>query len=206
MNPMSTITPTPPLPSPAPGMPPHLYRMTIDEYERIVDGLDDSRVELIDGYLVRKMGKKPPHVSSVKKAFRALIGMLPRGWTWQLESPVRIPDFDEPKPDITILRGSDDDYETRTPEAGDVGLLTEVSDTTLARDRGEKLLAYAKGGIPVYWIVNLVDRRVEVYSNPGPAGYASREDFPPGQEVPVVIGGVEVGRIAVSDILPRQRS
>jgi Uma2 family endonuclease len=83
--------------------------------------------------------------------------------------------------------------------------LTGVSDTTLARDRGEKLVAYAKGGIPVYWIVNLVDRRVEVYTDPGPAGYAARVDFLPGQDVPVVIGGVEVGRIAVSDILPRQR-
>src|SRR3954468_14860344 len=102
MNLMSTITSMQPPLSPAPGVPLDLYRMTVDEYERIVGGLDDSRVELIDGFLVRKMGKKPPHVSSVKKAFKALLGILPSGWTWQMESPVRIPDFDEPEPDIAI--------------------------------------------------------------------------------------------------------
>src|SRR5262249_30174323 len=139
-------------------------------------------------------------------AFKALIGILPPGWTWQIESPVRIPDFDEPAPDLAILRGSDEDFEARTPEAVNVGLGIEVSESTLDRDRGEKLLAYAKGGIPVYWIVNLVDRQIEVYTNPGPAGYASRVDFRPGQEVPVVIGGIEVGRIHVDAILPRQQA
>jgi len=83
-----------------------------------------------------------------------------------------------------------------------VALLVEVSETTLARDQGKKLAAYAKAGIPVYWIVNLVENQVEVYSSPGPDGYQSRQDFKPGQDVPVVIEGVEVGRIAVADILP----
>ena len=84
----------------------------------------------------------------------------------------------------------------------DVALLVEVSESTLDRDQGEKLLAYATGNIPVYWIVNLVDDQVEVYTGPGPAGYRSRQDFKPGQTVPVVIDGHEVGRIAVADILP----
>ncbi len=197
---MSAIILTPPTLPLAPWVPPAFYRMTVNEYERVVDGLDDSRVELIDGYLVKKMGKNPPHVWSVKKVFEALDKMLPTGWTWQLESPIRIPNFDEPEPDLAILRGSDDDYEARMPGPGDVGLVVEVSHTTLDRDQGLKLTAYAKGGIPVYWIVNLV----EVYTNPGPAGYASRQDFFPGQDVSVVIAGVEIGRIAVADILPRQ--
>ena len=61
---------------------------------------------------------------------------------------------------------------------------------------------YGAAGIPVYWIVNLMDRQVEVYTGPGPDGYASREDFREGTDVRVVIDGVEVGRIAVADILP----
>jgi hypothetical protein len=88
------------------------------------------------------------------------------------------------------------------PESKDAVLLVEVSETTLDRDQGPKLLAYARSGIPIYWIVNLVDNQIEVYCQPTPDGYRSRHDFKPGQDVPVVIDGVEVGRIAVSAILP----
>ena len=73
---------------------------------------------------------------------------------------------------------------------------------TIRRDRGEKQTLYAATGIPVYWIVNLKNRQVEVYTGPGPDGYASRNDFVEGHDVPVMIGGIEVGRIAVADILP----
>jgi Uma2 family endonuclease len=164
--------------------------------------LDDSRVELIDGYVVRKMPKKPPHIWAVRRTFELLPPLLPQGWTWWKEDPVRIPDFDEPEPDLAVLRGSAADYRIRIPDASDVAMLIEVAETSLYRDRGEKLTAYAKGGIAVYWIVNLIDRQVEVYTGPGSAGYASRVDFIPGQLVPVVINGVDVGQIAVSDILP----
>jgi Uma2 family endonuclease len=83
-----------------------------------------------------------------------------------------------------------------------VALLIESSETSLARDQGPKLSNYAKAGIPVYWISNLVDNQVEVYSQPGPDGYQAHVVFKPGQDVPVVIDGVEVGRIAVAALLP----
>jgi Uma2 family endonuclease len=66
-----------------------------------------------------------------------------------------------------------------------------------------KLTIYGSQGVPMYWIVNVKDRQVEVYTNPGPDGYATRDLFKPGESVPVVIDGIEVGRIAVADILPR---
>jgi Uma2 family endonuclease len=179
-----------------------LYRMTVDEYERIGGMLDDDRVELIDGYLVKKMSKNPPHIWTVQTIYSFLAGMLPSGWTWRKEDPVRIPDFDEPEPDVSVLRGSNDDFNVRLPEPRDVALVIEASETTLDRDQGPKLSAYAKAGIPVYWIVNLVENQVEVHSNPGPDGYKSRQDFKPSQDVPVVIDGAEVGRIAVAAILP----
>jgi Uma2 family endonuclease len=197
---MSTITPTQSTPS-APLASPDVYRFTIDEYERMAGVLDGSRVELIDGYLVRKMPKKPPHIWAVMCLVETIPSLLPPGWTWRKEDPVRIPAFDEPEPDFAVLRGSAEAYRDRIPNASDVVLLVEVAETTLARDRGEKLTAYAKGGIAVYWIVNLVDRQVEVYTGPGSDGYSSRVDFTAGQHVPVVIDGVEVGRIAVSDML-----
>ena len=92
---------------------------------------------------------------------------------------MRIPDFDEPEPDVAIVRGTDDDYKHRRPGPDEVGLLVEVSEATLDRDRNEKLPADAKGRIPIYWIINLVARQVEVYTDPGPDGYRSSQIFTP---------------------------
>ncbi len=148
-----------------------------------------------------RRSKKPSHIWAVMRIVEAMPSLLPPGWTWRKEDPVRIPAFDEPEPDVAVLRGSAEDYRDRIPDASDVALLVEVAETTLARDRGEKFAAYARGGIAVYWIVNLVDRQVELYTGPGLDGYTSRVDFTAGEHVPVVIDGVEVGRIAVSDML-----
>jgi Uma2 family endonuclease len=180
---------------------PSVYRISVDEYERMAGMLHDERVELIDGFLVKKMGKNPPHVWSVDTIAEIMKAMTP-GWWCRQEAPVRIPDFDEPEPDVSVVRGPRDDYRNRIPAATDVALLVEVSETTLDRDQGPKWDAYAKGRIPVYWIVNLVDRQVEVYTDPGPNGYATCRIFLPGQEIPVVIEGVEVGQIAAAAILP----
>jgi Uma2 family endonuclease len=198
---MSTIAPPQPTTSPA-SFPttPGLYRFTVDEYERMI--LDDPRVELIDGQVVKKMPKTPEHGFTTKQVLKALERQLPAGWTCRKEEPVRIPEYDEPEPDVSIAQGSDEDYRHRTPGPADVALVVEVSLSTLASDRGKQLLAYARGGIPVYWIVNLVDRRVEVYTNPGPGGYGLCEIYKPGQTVPIIIGGRQLGQIAVDDILP----
>jgi hypothetical protein len=77
----------------------------------------------------------------------------------------------------------------------------EVSDTTLANDR-KMVLTYAATGVPVYWIVNLVERQVEVYTSPAADGYGVRLDYLPGQEVPVILDGTVVDHIRVSEILP----
>ncbi|MGP0062403.1 MAG: Uma2 family endonuclease, partial [Isosphaeraceae bacterium] len=137
---------------------PRPHRITVDEYDRIIEAgalEDPSRVELIDGYMVDKMSKNAAHRWTTKEVLKALDSRLPAGWTSQKEDPVRIPDYDEPEPDVAIIRGTDADYEFRLPTAADVALLVEVSDSTLVQDRSKKLTAYAKGKIPVYWIVNL---------------------------------------------------
>jgi Uma2 family endonuclease len=203
---MSTATATQPtVSSPAPLATPPLHRITVDEYERIIEAgalEDPSRVELIDGYMVDKMGKKAEHRWTTKEVNKALDSRLPRGWTSQKEEPVRIPGYDEPEPDIAIIRGSDADYRHRIPTAADVALVVEVSEATLSQDRGKKRSAYAKGRIPAYWIINLVARQVEVYTRPVKGVYQTRKDFLPGQQVPVTIGGQRLRPIAVDDILP----
>jgi Uma2 family endonuclease len=181
---------------------PDVRRLTVDEYERIVDQLDDDRVELIDGYLVTKMPKKPPHVWSVDSVEELLRDRIAANFCLRRESPVRIPDYDEPEPDVTVVRGPRATYRTRHPGPEDVALVVEVSDSTYDRDRGPKWVSFAKAGIPVYWIVNLVARQVEVYTRPGKNGYRTRKDYRPGQHIPIMIGGVKLPPIAVDGILP----
>lgn len=202
---MSTVTPSPPVVSTPPILTSFVpRRITVDEYERIIQSgslNEPKKVELVDGYMVTKMSKSPEHAFSTKEVVKAFDRTLPPGWTWRQEQPVRIPEYDEPEPDIAVVRGSDADYRHRIPDVADVGLLVEVSRTNVSTDRQQGNL-YGRAGVPVYWIVNLVDRRVEVYTDPGPTGFASRSDFASGQQVPVVIDGAQVGRIAVDDILP----
>jgi Uma2 family endonuclease len=120
---------------------------------------------------------------------------------------VEIDDDSVPEPDLSIVRGASRDYSQRHPKACDVALLIEVSDSSLAEDRGDKLQTYASAGVPVYWIVNLPNRRIEVYTEPNgaatPPHYHKSQFFCPGDEVPIVLDGVEVGRLNVSDVLPQ---
>jgi hypothetical protein len=96
-----------------------------------------------------------------------------------------------------LYRMGVDEYETLVKSGA---LKSRLDDRTLATE------VYGPATIPVYWIVNLADRQVEVYTDPGPAGYLSTEVFPEGQSVPVVIDGQALGLIAVSDILPSERT
>jgi Uma2 family endonuclease len=162
-------------------------------------------VELIDGYMVVKIGKSAEHGFATKKAIKTLEARLQPGWSWRSEQPVRIPDYDEPEPDVTIVRGTDEDYAHRIPDPADVGLLIEVSLTTLDQDRGKKLSSYAACGIPVYWIINLAERQVGVYSRPEQNAYRLRVDYRSGQSVPIVVDGHEIGQVPVDQILPSQQ-
>ena len=100
-----------------------------------------------------------------------------------------------------VVRGSIRDYARRSPEPADVALVAEVSDSSLGEDRKQALL-YARAGIPIYWTVNLVDRQVEVYTDPSPAGYQARQDYHDGDSITLTIGGCQPETIAVNDILP----
>ncbi len=193
---MSTITTQQPAQS-SPSPP-----MTVDEFEQLEDSLGDERVELIDGRVIERGEMKPPHVLATELVKGSIQPMLPSDRFIREDKPVRIPDFNEPFPDLAVAHGNPRAYAKRHPGPGDISLLIEVSDTTLSKDRGEKLINYSRSGIPVYWIINLVDRQIEVYSVPRPNGYASPDVYRPGQHVPVVLDGETVGQIAVDDLLP----
>jgi Uma2 family endonuclease len=187
-----------------------LYRMTLEKYEAMVQsGLftRHDRFHLVEGLLLTKMTMNPPHASVCTTTEAAIQVVLPTGWHLRGQKPLRIPSrVSEPEPDIVVARGNPKDYLKRHPEPEDVALVVEVADSSLEEDRTIMLRAFGGGGVVRYWIVNLVDLQVEVYSQPSgpdePIGYRNCEVFRPGQQIPVVIGDIQVGQIAVDDVLP----
>jgi Uma2 family endonuclease len=204
---MSTVAanePTLAVPGASASRPAH-YRFTVAQFNQMLrDGTirDQDKVELIDGLVVAKVSKNPPHVIAGKLLFSALQGILPTGWHPSKDDDVVISDHDQPQPDIAVVRGGPRDYPKGHPTSADIALAVEISESTLASDRSVKLPRYAAANIPVYWIVNLVQGQVEVYTDPSGGRYQGHMVFKRGEEIPVVIDGQVVGRIAVSDILP----
>ncbi len=180
---------------------------TADEYCRMIEvGVikPDERLELLDGYLVLKMPQNLPHRSAVSRLTTRLAPRLPVAWWLQTQYPISA-GIGTPEPDGVILRGSDANYDARVPVAADFGIVIEVSDSTLVLDRSGKGRLYARAGIPVYWIVNVVDRQIEVYADPdataNPPTYATRTDYAVGDAVPVVLDGQQVATIPVADLI-----
>jgi Uma2 family endonuclease len=163
---MSLGPSAPPLPALA--LPCPLRRFTVDEYHRLLQvGIleEGDPVELLDGFLVLKTRASPPQNVSLGLLEDLLNDLLPAGWFRRVRSAVTTPDS-EPEPDLAIVRGQRRDYGKRHPGPQDLALVIEVSDSSLARDRNVKAPLYARASIPVYWIVNLIDRRVEVHTEP----------------------------------------
>ena len=185
-----------------------IWRLTVEKYHRMIDaGIlgDDDPVELLEGWLVEKMSKNPPHRVATGLTRGQLAGSLPAGWHVDTQEPITTGDS-EPEPDVAVIRGNPRDYAERHPGAADVALVVEVADATLQRDRTTKKRVYARAGVTVYWIVNLVDRSVEVDADPtGPAAkpdYRARTDHPESGSVAFHVEGREVATIAVRDLLP----
>ncbi len=202
---MSTMAPTQPalsLPLPPPE---EVVRITVDRYEQMIESGslgEDDPIELLNGVMVWKMPKSPQHSAVTRRCVRTIERSLPPGWHVHKEDPVRIPDYDEPEPDIAVVRGDDDLYLNRHPGPGDIALIVEIADSSLRRDRGEKREIYARAGIPAYWIINLVDRQIEIYSGPTTAAYPPPTILKASDSVELMIEGRSAGRIAVADLIP----
>lgn len=181
--------------------------MSVTEYEKLTELghlTKADQVELLEGFVVHKMPINPPHEFSTNALFRRLDRLLV-GWTVRCQTSIRLPES-KPEPDVSVARGDERDYASRSPSSSDLGLVIEVADSSLDRDQRDKARIYARDKIPVYWVVNLVDRRVEVNTNPNGPGddprYHTLRVFPEGTVVPVELDGVSVGDISVDDILP----
>src|SRR5262249_3408415 len=117
-----------------------LYQFTVDRYERMAaSGIltEDDRVELLDGLVVTKMTKGEPHPAALIDTRDRLLPLIPPGWHVRTEAPVRTTNFDEPEPDVAIVRGKARDYVAlnRPPDATEIALVIEIAESSLARDR-----------------------------------------------------------------------
>ena len=183
-------------------------QFTLDEYHHLIEigfFTSDDKIELINGLLVNKMSQNDPHCFVVDVLSEIFQGLLPEGLTVRCQLPVIISDDSEPEPDGAIVLGPKRRYAKGRPTHKDVALIIEVAESSLRFDQKVKLPLYARDRILTYWIINLIDFRVEVYTRPiggkNPT-YRQRDDYGPDDRVPVVIAGETVGEIAVKDLLP----
>ncbi len=184
------------------------HRLTVAQYQKMIDTgvlTEDDRVELLEGYMVVKMPANPPHDSTVMRLNRLFVRMVPDDYRVRCQNGSSLPNS-RPEPDFTVVRGDDHTFDTRHPQPHEIILVIEVSDSSLPTDRVDKNRIYARVHIHQYWVVNLVDEQIEVYTDPtGPQSapvYRRRQDFTRGMAVPVELDGRVVGWVSVDEVLP----
>jgi len=188
------------------------HRITVEEYHRMAEaGIfgPEPRLELLEGVLIDKMTKNPPHILATDLLDDLFHHLLPRGsgYCISMGNPVTIEDRDgEPEPDAMILRGNLRDYTGRRRNPADAALVVEVANTSYAYDRFSKWVTYAGARVPIYWIVDLGQRRLEIHSQPAGQGetayYGLTQILGQDDEVALVLDGREIARFAVREILP----
>jgi Uma2 family endonuclease len=196
-------------PSPVP-------RITVDQYhEAIAGGMlpECAPFELLDGVLVWKdrsrcgdnlMSHDPRHANAVARLHHLNRRLDDKKYVVRAQLPVTIPEWNEPEPDLAIARGNTGTFAARHPGPSELLAAMEVSHSSLRFDRSTKLRKYAGAAIPQYWIVNLPENQIEVYTEPKPSdgSYGNRQDFRPGQTVRLLLDESETLDVAVADILP----
>jgi Uma2 family endonuclease len=189
--------------------PPYPVRkFTVSEYHRLIQArllTEDDPVELLEGWIVPKMPRNPPHDGTIGLIQEVLRSQLPVGWCLRIQSAITLSES-EPEPDLVIAAGTARQYVTRHPLPQDLALVIEVADSSLDRDRHDKGRIYSRAALAVYWIVNLVDDRIEVYTAPSGPGltpsYQQRQDYQRADSVPLVLAGQTITQIAVHELLP----
>ncbi len=178
------------------------------EYDRLVEAEilgPADRIELLGGEMVVKEPQYSSHATAIRLVARALRRVFGEGWDVGVQLPVALDMESEPEPDVSVVEGDPRDYREAHPERP--VLIVEVSLSRVAFDREHKGSLYARAGISDYWIVNIPERRVEIYREPVPdAGalfgwrYGRAISLGPDQAVSPL--AAPEARIAVADLLP----
>lgn len=182
-----------------------LRRFSVAEYHKMIESgiLDsDEPVELLEGWVVEKMPQNPPHSGSVRRVQRRVARVLPANWTMSVQSPITLSES-EPEPDISLARGEEDIHDKRHPKPSDIGILMEVGDATLLEDRRYKGALYAQEKVAEFWLINVVERKIEVYTRPRAGTYQKKVEYTAKQTVPLVLDGVKIADIPVGELIAK---
>jgi Uma2 family endonuclease len=177
----------------APMTAPTLKRFTLAEYNRLAElGFlgEDDRVELIHGQIIKMSAKGTAHEVCMTRLLRELPRLLGDRATLRSQAPLILLPDSAPEPDFAIVQNRADDYLSSHPEPADVLLVIEISDSSLSYDQEVKLSLYAEARISDYWIFNLVENHLEVYSEPyqdlqGKFGYGIKRIILPNRAIAV---------------------
>ncbi len=179
---------------------------TVEQYHRAIEHSilqHDDGCELLNGWIVERPMSTPKEAYSISVLMNWLARRLSDDWRVGGRYPITMPES-EPEPDIVIFAGEQAQYEHRHPYPCDVALVVEVCESTWEMDSGEKLRLFASHLIEQYWIVNIPEHRVEIYTEPQPGTdprYQSRIDYAPGTDIPLTLAGKSVGSLPVSEFL-----
>ena len=155
-------------------------RISTDRYEMMIaTGVltKYDRIELIEGDMLDMAPIGLKHGAITSRLHEFFVLAVARSATIVSGGPIKLGDFSEPEPDLMLLKRRADFYSGRRPEAPDVLLLIEVSDSSLAYDQGVKLNLYARYGVSEYWVVDVEGRRIVTYREPTANGYVIQAEF-----------------------------
>lgn len=177
---------------------PQPLRFTVEDYHRMGEAgifTEDDRVELLEGEIYAMSPINDPHAGSVNRLTIRLARSVGEDILVSVQNPVRLAGNSEPQPDLALIRAT----VTGVPRAADALVVIEVADSSRAYDRGRKMPLYAAAGIPELWLVDLVARAIERYSDPGDGRYRQLTTFGPGETLTsTVLPGIA---IAVDEVL-----
>lgn len=171
------------------------HRWTVAEYHRMAEvGLltEDSRVELIDGEIIEMAPIGSEHAGHHNHLVGLLAYRLHGKAVVAGQNPLVLGGYEEPQPDIAVLRWRDDYYRGAHPHAEDVLLIIEIADTTLRYDRDVKVPLYARNGIPEVWLLDVQNRQLETYREPINGIYQQRDCRRTGQIAPILYPDAQI--------------
>jgi Uma2 family endonuclease len=145
------------------------WRFSVDDYYRMRDvGVltEDDRVELIDGGVYEMCPIDPVHAAQVDRLTRLLTKQCGEEIIVRVQNPIRLDGYNEPQPDLALVRWQEDFYAQSHPTPADVLIAIEVANSSLAADRKVKLPWYALAGIPEVWLINIARQSIEQYTQP----------------------------------------
>jgi Uma2 family endonuclease len=186
----------------------HARKWTRAEYDRLVDAEilgPEDRIELLGGAMICKEPQDSPHATGIRLVQRALSGVFGPGWDVRPHMPVALDNESEPEPDVAVVPGDARDYRDAHPARP--ALVVEVALSRLRFDREHKGSLYARAGLGDYWIVNIPDRRLEVYRGPlpdaaAPFGWRYGTALTLGPEERVAPLAAAGAAVLVADLLP----